>query len=297
MGLRITDKSAFRLAAKTINQNRIQLSELQIQTSTGKRINKPSDDPSGITTLMDLNNQITRFEQFKKNIDRGKTLLQGSDSSLNSSTNILVRMKELAIQMSNDTINADDRALAAEEVNGAKETLLNLANTQIGDTYLFGGLKTESAPFDSTGAFQGNTTIPEVEVGNNVTQKILTNGQNAFGDDSVSSTEDIFDILDDLSAALSANDMSGINTQLDRIDNGINQLNNARADVGVKLNKLRLSETILDQFEIDTKVQKSNVEDIDMVQAINDFTLVERALNASLSVSAKILQPTLLNFM
>lgn len=137
------------------------LSKIQEQIATGKRIIRPSDDPSGATRILRLTQSIEQNQQYQRNLEIAENRLSLEESVLDSVQNMLIRIRELAIQANNSTLTHTDRSAIAQEVNHRLDELLALANTKdANNEYLFSGYQATTEPFllnpNGTYAYQGD---------------------------------------------------------------------------------------------------------------------------------------------
>ncbi len=155
--MRIADKMQFNQVTRNISKNRADMSELQNQAATQKKINKPSDDPLGAARVLSARTEERGSNQFIKNINAAKSFLEFSDQSLGELSEILVRAKELAIGQASDAgANAESRKATAEEVSQIFNQSVNIGNRKLGERYIFGGFKTQTLPFDRDGDYFGD---------------------------------------------------------------------------------------------------------------------------------------------
>ncbi|MCJ7615158.1 MAG: flagellar hook-associated protein FlgL [Desulfobacterales bacterium] len=140
-----------KLMADTVTGNLFKNIERFFKTqniiSSGKRINKPSDDPIGMGRVLDYRKTLCAIDQYNRNIAHGESWLNVTDSTLNTAGDLLIRAKELALSQANATASAATRESVAEEVKNIYDNLLQLANTKLGDSYIFAGHKTDTPPF------------------------------------------------------------------------------------------------------------------------------------------------------
>ena len=127
---RISTSLAQQLGINSILSQQAQVNQLQQQISLGKRILSPSDDPAGSVYILDLNQSISRTQQFQSNIEYARNRLSLSDSTLQNVTNSIQRVRELAIQGFNDSNTAEDRGFIAQEMFQRLDELLALSNTK-----------------------------------------------------------------------------------------------------------------------------------------------------------------------
>lgn len=163
--MRVADKMNYNQSLGAINKNRQEMMVYQNQAATQKRINKPSDDPIGAARILEKKTEMEGFDQYKRNILSAKEFIEYSEQSLGQATELLIRAKELAIDQADDSANgADTRRIVAGEIRQIYEQMVNIANRQFGNRFLFGGYKSMTTPFDMTGTYFGDDAEVEVQV-------------------------------------------------------------------------------------------------------------------------------------
>ena len=164
--MRVTNKLMANTVAGNLFKNIEQLLKTQNVLSSGKRINKPSDDPIGIGKVLDYRKTICAIDQYDRNIAHGESWLSTTDSTLDAVGDLLIRAKELALSQANATANADTMKFVAEEVKSIYDHLLQLANTKLGNSYIFAGHETDTAPFsrddDYVTSYNGDAEITDI---------------------------------------------------------------------------------------------------------------------------------------
>jgi len=288
-----------RLIASTVNSNLFKntdrLLELQTMVSSGKRVNKPSDDPISMGRILDYRKTLASVDQYERNISNGESWLNLTDSVLGGIGDLIIRAKELAIYQASDTNSTDDRLIASEEVKNIFDQVMAMANTKQGNSYLFAGFNTDTAPFErddfyNITHFVDNGDI-DIIVGVDVRLNINTNGDDAFIDN-----VNIFQVIRDLNTALEADDTTAISNQIDELDDALNQVLIVRANTGARLNRLESTENHWADFKLNVQAQLSDEEDADIMKVVSDMVAQEAAYKASLAASAKIIQPSLIDF-
>lgn len=155
--MRIADKMQFEQVKTNVGKNRQEMSELQNQAATQKRVTKPSDDPLAASRVLSNRIDLQGAKQFSKNLTYAKSFLEYTDQSLGDVSEILMRAKELAISQSNDASgNEESRRVVATEVEQLYNQIVNIGNRKLGDRFIFGGFKTQTAPFDIKGDYNGD---------------------------------------------------------------------------------------------------------------------------------------------
>lgn len=155
--MRIADKMAFNQVNHNVGKNRSDMSDLQNQAATQKRINKPSDDPLSSARVLGARTEERGNQQFIKNINNARSFLEFSDLTLGELTEALVRAKELAISQSSDASgNAESRLVTASEIEQIYNQAVQIGNRKLGERYIFGGFSTQKTPFNMVGEYFGD---------------------------------------------------------------------------------------------------------------------------------------------
>lgn len=163
--MRVADKMNHTQVVGNLQKNRYDLSKFQNQAALQKRITKPSDDPLGAARILESRTEMKGFEQFEKNIVSAKAFVEFSETSLGEVGELLIRAKELAIQQASDgAAGPETRKMVAKEIKQIFGQLVNIGNRKIGDRYLFGGYKTNKAPFDLKGNYYGDDSEIEIPI-------------------------------------------------------------------------------------------------------------------------------------
>jgi len=261
--------------------------------STGKKINKPSDDVFGLANGMDYKVRINEMEQYMKNIDEADSQLGLTDTIMSSAANALIRARELALQASTDTQTASDRASIAEEIASLRDETLRLSQTKFRDRYIFSGYKTDAQPFDAGFNYSGDTNMINVLIDRDSTVSINVTGDEAFS----YGGETYFETLDNLYNALTSNDVTAIRASTTSLDNALGQIANVRADVGARMGYLeRLKSTHADR-STSLKMLLSDLEDTDLAGTISELTKIQYALESLRASGSKVLSQSLMDFL
>ncbi len=294
--MRVTNKLMADTVTGSLFKNVEQLLKTQDILSSGKRINKPSDDPIGIGRVLDYRKTICAINQYDRNIAHGESWLDFTDSTLDSVGDSLIRAKELALSQVNATATAETMRAVAEEVKTIYDHILQLANTKLGNSYIFAGHETDTAPFfrddDYITSYNGDKGEISIIAGENVEIGINVNGEELF-----LSEVNIFGVLRELKTGLETNDSAAISDQLEPLDDALDQILKARADAGAKLNRLETTENHWADFKLNIEQMLSDTEDADMIKTVTDLASQETAYQASLAASARVIQPSLLDFL
>jgi flagellar hook-associated protein 3 FlgL len=265
----------------------------QQRVSSGKRINSLSDDPRGLSDVLTMRGVKASIEQYTTNLERASTWLKTSESSLSEVGNLLNRANSLAISGASATTSMDSRRAMAVEVQTIRDQVFSLANSK-GPTggYLFAGTATDKQPFNitTTGiAFQGNSGTMKVEANANDAVTINTDAQQLF--------TTIYATLDQLKTNLEGGSTTTISdVSIKAVQDGISLLNNIRGDVGTRAKSVESFQNDHSRRIEELTGSISNLEDVDLSQAIMEYKSAETAYQASLQVMSQGFGLSLLNY-
>jgi flagellar hook-associated protein 3 FlgL len=147
MAMRVTERQQVEALVTNIRDLRGQIMKRHEQIASGKRVNRPSDDPQAIERISQFQNVLQTTEQRRLTVSEGIGRLNLSDSTLETAGYTMQRAKELAIQMNNDTLSATERSNAAKEVQQLILGMAGIANTQLNGRFVFAGSQTQTEPY------------------------------------------------------------------------------------------------------------------------------------------------------
>lgn len=294
--MRVTQSMLSGNMLRNLSNSYSKLGKVQEQINTGKKVTRPSDDPVVAMKGISYRTELNKVEQFSRNIGEAHNWLDTSDDTLDKVNSTLQRANELMIQASNGTMTDSDRESVDSELQQLREHVQSLANTKIGNRYIFSGTRTTTAPFvkntgypavnpvDATDAY--NKSV-EIEVFDGINMKINTNAIPMFNE--------IDKMFENISKDIdNGADISG---HIETIQKNMNELLNIRSDIGARQNRVELMDSRLQSQEIIATKRMSENEDIDYEEAITEMITQESIHRAALSVGARIIQPTLTDFL
>ncbi|KAB7665159.1 flagellar hook-associated protein FlgL [Bacillus sp. B1-b2] len=294
--MRVTQSMVSSNSLRNISNSYNKLASLNNQVATGKKITKPSDDPVVAMKGMYFRSNLNSVEQYKRNLSELHLWMDNSEAGIEQATSGLERVRELSLQGKNDTNSEDERAAISKEISQIKDDLVNVANTKINGRYIFHGTDV-SNPVVSSGSppqVAANINDPSidnynVEVSQGITMKANIS-PSTFN-------QETFDVLQEIEDKMANNDTEGMDELLERLDNVINSINSERADLGAKSNRLEMVESRIDAQEVMANKVLSDNEDVDMELAITQLSVQESVHNAALSVGARLIQTSLIDFL
>lgn len=272
------------------------LNKLYDQVNTGNKISRPSDDPFIAIKGLGYRTELREIEQYQRNTNEVNNWMDNSDAALDNATSSLQRLRHLTQQAANDTYNEEQRKNILEEVKQLKEDLIDIANTNVNDKYIFNGSDTENPPITKDGdgyKLDFSDSEVRIEIANGTKLKANVDGGEIFGEDLLGENGTINKII----KALETNDRDALDAGIGDVDKSIDAVVNGRADLGARMNRLTLIENRLSSQEITATATMSKNEKVDYEVAITNLITQETLHRAALSAGSRIMQPTLMDFL
>lgn len=339
--MRVTNKMLSNSFLSDMNTNLENMQKLQKQMTSGKEINKPSDDPAKVARAMQLTTDINANQQYNTNISNTSNWLDTTDTALKQSGDVLQKIRELLVQAGDAGYGSSERQSIKDEINQRVDELTQILNTNYDGKYVFGGTNTATKPVATT-TNNGNNSIgfnidptnPDyaielakinkkmnVEISQGVTMDynvtagdlLQFNNEKGEGCDLSELLKGIVNHLDgnlntstnadpsinakytdaatdDTTSLLTGKDLQGITDV-------INNLLKVRSQVGAKQNRMDSAKSKNEDETDNMTTILSKTEDIDITQKTMEYATLQTVYMASLQTSAKVIQPTLLDYL
>jgi flagellar hook-associated protein 3 FlgL len=270
-----------------------QLVKSEEQISTGKRINRASDDPIGMERVLNYRQRLSQMDQYTTNISSAKQHIDTVDTILEGVTSLINDAKGFAADS-----DPDQRQTYADQVGMIRDQIIQMANSKSNGQYLFGGDVSDSPPFDSTtGAYSGDHGTKDFLIGDGQQFNITVDGSEIFQG---SNTDDVFTVLESLQTELAKGDAADsdvISSHMSQLQDAIDQITAVRSENAGRYQRLEASENHYASFSLNIEDLLSSTEDVDMASAIIDYQNQQTAYESSLSVSSQIIQKSLVDFL
>jgi len=261
MGLYINTNIEAIDAQRNLSTNSTAFAQSVQRLSSGLRINSAADDAAGLAISEKLLSQVNGLNQAGSNAQDGISLIQTAEGALNETTSILQRMRELAVQASNDTLSDSDRTQVQSEV-----TALIAEVTRISTSTQFNGKNLIDGSFSATGlVFQVGANA-----GQSITVTVGDMGATALSVDSLSVTT-----------------QSTANASITTIDAAINSVSTQRASLGAVQNRLQHTIANLSVASENLSASESRIRDTDMAAETANYTRYQIMQQAGISVLAQ----------
>lgn len=300
MTIRMTSNMMSSTLLGNLNRNLYNMDNLENQISSGRKINKPSDDPVGVTYALRYRSQLAGNEQFQRATDSAQSWLDETDSQMGSAGEVMTRIKELMVQSSTGTYSNSDLQSASLEVEQLKKQLVDIGNSKFAGKFIFNGQDYGSIPYPTaagTDYSQVETDNAPVQyvIGENIQFQINTTGNEFFGNKGES--DNVFATLDRVIAAMKAGDKTAITAESSSVESRTNKMLAARSEVGARTNRVDLVNNRLKDQETNTTTLLSKTEDLDIADALIKSTSAQTLYQAALKSSSNIMNTSLIDFM
>ncbi len=295
--MRVTSSMMVRTTLRDLNQSLGRLQTTQTQLSTGRQLTKASDDPSAAASAMRIRKQLNRADQRSRSLEDAKGWLQNADATLTSGLDLMSKAKEIAVRAANSggLTDANARLAMATELRSIRADVLSLANTSYGSRSLFNGTAAGAA-YTVAGAYAGNASTVIRDVAPQTNLAVNLTGPQIFGV-AGGPVGDMFEVLDRLANAVASGNDTAIATEHANLDTATQTLSAATVEIGSRAAHLEGITARAQDEQLRLKTQLSSIEDVDPVNALVTEKAQENSYQAALQVAAKILPPSLLDFM
>jgi flagellar hook-associated protein 3 FlgL len=315
MSMRITNNMVSDRVISDLQSQYAQLANTQLQVSTGRRVNNPSEDPTAYSQERMQNSALAGIQASQSSVNSAQTWLNQSESSLSNLNDIINRAKDLATAAANGSQSQDGRNSTANEIDQLIKSVKDAMSTKVGNDYIFSGTRTDTAPYaDATGdAYQGDANAIVRNGGTGVTLQAnptfvdasrastpLTAGA-LLGGGSASGDGKILNVLTQLAAHLRSGTTADIaaigTTDLSALETNRVAVVSATQAIGAMGNRATAALSRLSDMEDNAKNSIDDLTGVDMAKALTDYSTQSAAYQAALKVGAQIIQPSLLQFL
>lgn len=357
MANRITTGMTTRTFLANLSRNNAKLNRLQEQLSSNKRINRPSDDPTGMISAMASRSRLLRIDQYRTTLQTASTWLRQGETSIMDMNNAVKSAYESAVDAATDGKTNSDRQATAYYIEELIQTVVEAGNSTIGNQFIFGGVNTTDKPFVEQwsvknpaydAAYVPSDADPMVDANGKLNPKALQyipankndagaqqrlfyngialNDTNAlqmageidrkyqlnvsFGDLTMDITKNgtevmgtgdtnVYQVLRDLHTTLMSGSSSAseVSAHLSKLQSAQSHLLSLTAEYGGKTNRIEIMDNRFSLDEINYTQRISDIEDIDLAEVIMKLKMAESVYRSALDAGARIIQPSLLDYM
>jgi flagellar hook-associated protein 3 FlgL len=291
--MRITNDSNYRSLLDDIQRIAERMQTAQSQVTSGKKLNRPSDNPSGASDVVRIDTERATNAQYIDNAATAQSRLQIADSTLDGVQQTLDRIRSLGLLADTSTASS---SISTEEIAGLRDQLLSYANTAYDGQFIFAGSNTDSAAYvkasDGTVSYAGDSQVMKLQIGDVTTLQTQVPGDQLF-----TAGVDVFKTVSDLSTAMASGDRSAIRTQVANLEQFIQIVSSARTKLGGLINEAAATQNELKQSDLSQVAHLSQLQDADMAQALTEFSQSQTALQAATAVGARVSSISILDYL
>ncbi|HMA66498.1 MAG TPA: flagellar hook-associated protein FlgL [Desulfosalsimonadaceae bacterium] len=310
----------YRTLSASLEDQSNRLYDLRQQSATGKKMNRPSDNPAAIRPLLNYRLRVDTTDRYLNHISAAQGEMEVQDSSLDQVENIMASAKEAAIAAKSGAANEQDRAAYADRVDQLFEELFQMANTRNSGKYIYAGYKEATVPFRinpdydpqaynpedaSTWAvsYQGDANAKTLEIApEKRVQTALTGNELFLGDaDGNKAVDadgtDLFSVLKNTEAAIRAGDEAAMEESLARLEQGADQVRRLRGRMGNNAWRIDRANQYMSDAAIELKEVISGYEDANILEVFTELTQQETAFKAALNVTSRVSKLSILDYM
>lgn len=294
--MRINEQQVVNDLLYSLGQDTQSINNLQEQISTGQIVNQPSDNPALNQQLMLLQGQVNQNNVYIQNTQYASGFLTQQTSALGGAVSILTNVKTLMLSAANDSNSQDLQSYGTQMAQYVKQ-LFDLANTQYGGKYIFGGTQTTSQPFFMNAAQTAVTTNPagvggalQLDVNQQMSEQYNITGTEAFNNGQM--FNDLIAIENSLNSGTSPSQ-----ADITTVSNYLNSMVNTNAKAGAMMDRFTLLQNQLSSQNQSMQSTISNLGNTDVAAAVIQMQQQQTTLNAALKAGAGVIQMTLANFL
>lgn len=286
---RITQRSLSDTTLRGLQANLTSLQKLQNELSSGHRISKPSDDPSGTASAMMLSSQKAANAQYLRNIGFANGRLQTTDTTLQSLSSQLQSARDLLVQSRNASLNTESMTALSQSVAQIRNEVINLYNTRYLDRPVFGGTVAGSYAVDpSTGTYLGDDQPVTARISSDSTIRMDVKGTDV-------GANTVPGVLDQLATNISGT--GATDADLTALDTALSQVAQALGDIGARESRVTDADAVVSSHQVDLTERISENVDIDLPETIMNLQTQQVAYQSALGAASRILQKSLVDFL
>ena len=307
--MRITSANAFDNTVSSMQRRQQELVDAQERLTSGKRVARPSDDPTGAARAERALAQMQRSEANQRALEASRNAMVQAEQALGDASSLLQQARERVVAAGNGGFNDKDRATIAQELRGLRTQLLGIANRGDGaGSPLFGGQGSAATPFlDTANGVHFDGMQGQLQLASGEPLPLTVDGQTAFLGSLTTATNtydlSMFSVLDRVATELETVGATGpavaqtVADGLRDLDIVFDRVNGERARAGEVLNRTDAVEQRSAQSKLLAQTERSNAEDLDMLEAVSDFQNRQSSYDAALKTYTMVQRMSLFQYL
>lgn len=297
--MRITNQTMTARSLMDLQRTQAQIAQTQEQISTGKRINRASDDAIGARQALEARTEVAQLQAHQDGAAAATAWTQATDSALQSVTDTIHRVRELVTRASTATTSQQDRLRIKDELDGLIAGVKDAMNAKVGDQYVFSGTATTTLPYTgASDAYAGDSGVVARTIGPGVAVQVNVLGSQVLGGGQAANDGRLLDTLRDIGDNLVAGNTAALaTTDLQALAANLDTVLSVRAATGATQNRIDAAATRLSELEEVAQGRLGDLVGVDYAKAALELNAQSTAYQAALKSAATVIQPSLLDFL
>jgi flagellar hook-associated protein 3 FlgL len=295
--MRVGDRVRYDTGLNALRDTQRQVDRIQRQITSGTRLQSAGDDPTGAAAVTRIRDGLAELESYERNINDAEAYLGIGEIAVTSASNVLIRAQSLAAQALNAGLGPASRDGIALELEGIRDQLVSLANTDYLGRPVFGGYATSAVAVagDGTVTFEGTTDGVQRRISSAEVMTANLNGEEVFGFDTAG--DDIFAVLQRLADEVRAGDADAIRAESVKLNERTVTVQNMLGTLGSRIGRLESARTVAQDQKLSLDARRAAIEDVDLATAATELAAANQAYEATLLSIARIDSMSLLDFL
>ncbi len=259
------------------------------EASTGRRIRTLSDDPVDAAQIMRMESQARDIDQFRRNGTFATTKLATEDIALTTVRDVLQRTKTLAAATTSADVGDPGRLSTLASVRQLREEVIALGNTRVGNEYIFGGDRSNVAPFQADGTYVGDGNTRQLAINDGVSVSLNHSGQPLFTDSIAG--------LDNLIQQLQTGTPDQVSAAITDLEDATQQVMRMQSETGARMRDILDTGAALAKQNAALLDRRDALRDVDPAESIIKAQTEQAALERAYAVVSRVLESTLTNYL
>jgi len=277
-----------------------QLQQATSQVSSGIAIQQPSDNPTAVAEILQLEASLANNTQIQSNLGNVTAEVNTADTALQSAVQQMTNAITLATEGASSTTSAQNRTLFAQQVSNIQQALVGIAQTQVNGRFIFSGDQANQAPYqldasqpEGVQQLVNSSSTRVIQSVDGTSFAVALTAQQIFdprNPDSTPASGNVFAAIQNLITALNNNDTAGIGTALGSLQTASSYLNNQLQFYGEVENRVTAATSLATKFQTQQQTELSNLQDTDIATTATELSRLQVQQQASMSVEANLQQ-------
>ncbi|UDY37169.1 flagellin N-terminal helical domain-containing protein [Dermatobacter hominis] len=295
---RVTSVATVRRSLSDLMAANSALVDAQARASSQKQLQRASDGPAQALAALEHRGVLRRSAQQQRNASDARSWLSSADTALASSVDELTRVRTLVSGARSGASDPNARKAVADEIRTIRTAMLSLANTEHLGRPIFAGTASTDAAFAADGTYQGDGGVVRRPIAPAVDVQVNRSGTSVFGTQTATPMDgNVFQVLEALATAVEAGDDAAMATGITRVDTAIDRVESAQVELGARARQVDDVVARSETADLDRRQALSELEDVDIAEAILDLKAREVGYQVALSATAQVSKLSLLDFL